>query len=704
MLSISPENQTQLIYAGDHTNISEGGHETADSQAMQHSQALYGASDLSPEQVHDLERKSSYEMARRSTPAAFSYFAATAAIALTSSFTQDHGWVIYTALIAFSLSILLRFFLLIRFEQVYKTNPRNWYRLQILSIGLSSLTWGLVSSMAIIYYGTTWTAMLSTAITTGICAGGMYALGMNLRLLRIHLSATFLPAFIASVMINTASGYSLAAIYLTFFIYCQLQSRLINREYWEARINAIRLNAETQNQLHRLTYHDTLTDLPNRELFNDRLLQAMRETRRLHYSVGVLMLGLDRFNKINETLGHQAGDELLKEVAQRLRDCLREHDTVARYSGDTFGIVLPNLHKARDVARIAVKIMDKMGQPFEISGLELFVTVSIGITIYPNDARDYEELIKNAEATMHQIKKRGGNNYQYYESSINAEAMERLHLETKLRRALEREEFLLHFQPKIEMKNGRLTGFEALLRWCPDGADPMSPMKFIPILEDTGFIVPVGEWVLRTACLQNKLWQETHPYPVRIAVNLSARQFRDHGLVALVRCILNDTKLDAKWLELEITESMMMENTEHTLQILQELHEMGVHLSIDDFGTGYSSLAYLKRMPINTLKIDRSFVKDIISDKSDSAVVQTIIAMAHNLDLRVVAEGAETIEQVDFLRSQRCDEIQGFYFSKPLPAAEIHGMLTNTYCFSLPDAMPDLPASGNVQLFHRHNE
>jgi len=584
----------------------------------------------------------------------------------------------------------------VRFSRIYEASPRRWYWMKSSGVIMAALTWGCLSGFAILQYGTSWTAMLSTAITTGICAGGMFSLGMKLSLLRAHLSAILLPAFIASLAIDSTTGYSLAAVFLTFFIYCQLQSRQINREFWEARINAVRLDAETRNRLHHLTYHDTLTNLPNRDLFNDRLQQSIREYRRLERPVGVLMLGLDRFSKLNDTLGHHAGDELLKECAQRLRDCLREHDTVSRYSGDTFAIVLPNLQEARDVARIATKIIEYMNQPFQIEGLELFVTVSIGITVFPIDTHDAETLIKNAEATMYQVKQQGGNSYQYYETSTNAEAMERLQLETRLRRALERDEFILHYQPKIELHTGRLSGFEALLRWCPDGANPISPAKFIPILEDTGLIVPVGEWVLRTACQQNKLWQEAHLFPVRVAVNLSARQFRDRNLVEVVTRVLADTGLEAHWLELEITESMMMENTEHTMQILQELHAMGVHLSIDDFGTGYSSLAYLKRMPIHTLKIDRSFVQDIIRDKSDAAVVQTIIAMAHNLDLRVVAEGTETAEQVDFLRNQRCDETQGFYFSKPLPAAEIRTMLSNSYCFAMPDATPVQITSASV--------
>lgn len=666
---------------------------------MPSQQPYHDATDLTPAVIAELERNAAYEMARRSTPASLSYLVAIAALGFTSSFSHDYEWVTYTAIGLFSFSLLLRLILLLRFNQVYGANPRGWYWMKAFGVVQAALTWGGLSGFAILEYGTSWTAMLSTAITTGICAGGMFSLGMKLPLLRAHLAAILLPAFIASLAIHSTTGYSLAAVFMTFFVYCQVQSRQINREYWEARINAVRLDTETRNQLHHLTYHDSLTNLPNRDLFGDRLLQSIREYRRIKRPIGVLMLGLDRFSKLNDTLGHQAGDELLIESAQRLRNTLREHDTVSRYSGDTFAIVLPNLNEARDIARIATKIIEHMNQPFQIAGLELFVTVSIGITVYPDDSQDTETLLTNAEATMHKVKQQGGNSYQYYESSTNAEAMERLQLETRLRRALERDEFILHYQPKIELHTGRLSGFEALLRWCPDGATPVSPCKFIPILEDTGLIVPVGEWVLRTACQQNRLWQDAQLFPVRVAVNLSARQFRERDLVEVVTRVLTATGLEPRWLELEITESMMMENTEHTMQILEELHAMGVHLSIDDFGTGYSSLAYLKRMPIDTLKIDRSFVQDIIANKSDAAVVQTIIAMAHNLDLRVVAEGTETAEQVDFLRNQRCDETQGFYFSKPLPPAEIRCMLSHCYCFALPEAASsEHPASNIHQL------
>jgi diguanylate cyclase (GGDEF)-like protein len=454
-----------------------------------------------------------------------------------------------------------------------------------------------------------------------------------------------------------------------------MQSSYISRNYWESRINAVRLDNETQQRLHQLTYLDSLTNLPNRELFYDRVQQAINDAKRRQTLSCVMFVGLDRFNKINDTFGHQTGDQLLIDVAKRISHTLRENDTISRYSGDTFAIALTNMKDARDAARVASKILEEFSQPFELDGLEVFVTTSIGITVCPTDANTPDKLIKNAESTMYRSKEEGGNKYQYYEHNINSESIERLKLETRLRRALDRKEFALHYQPKVNLKTGKLSGFEALLRWSPSENEMVSPAKFIPILEDTGLIVPVGEWVLRTACQQVKEWQSFLPEDTKMAVNLSARQFKDENLSKLVADVLDETDLDAEFLELEITESMVMEDTDHTIRILQQLHDMGVHLSIDDFGTGYSSLAYLKRMPIGTLKIDRSFVKDITVDANDATVVQTIIAMAHTLKLRVIAEGSETAEQIEFLREQNCDETQGFFFSRPLPAEKLRTML-----------------------------
>jgi len=634
--------------------------------------AYQGADDLSDKQIEQIHRASAYEMAKRSTPAAAAYFVAVVVLAFGSPYVTDHPYILLPSLAIFVAGLLMRVLLLVKFDAIYDKNPRLWYALKIGAIGLTSVVWGVVSSLALYFYQTSWTPLLATAATAAICAGGLLSLAMMSSLSRIHVAVILVPNIVASVIVG---GYGMAAYFVTFLIYCIFQSRYINREFWESRINAIRLDSKTKRRLHELTYHDTLTNLPNRDLFYDRVQQSINDSKRRDTMSCVMFVGLDRFNKINDTFGHHTGDKLLIDVSARISKIIRENDTIARYSGDTFAIALSHMKDARDAARVANKIIKEFGQPFELDGLEVFVTTSIGITIYPTDADSAEQLIKNAESTMYKAKDQGGNNYQYYEHNINSESMEQLQLESKLRRALDRKEFVLFYQPKVNLTTGTLSGFEALLRWCPSESEMVSPAKFIPILEDTGLIVPVGEWVLRTACKQVKEWQRFLPDDAKMAVNLSARQFKDENLSELVANVLDDTDLEAERLELEITESMIMEDTNATIKILQQLYDMGVHLSIDDFGTGYSSLAYLKRMPIGTLKIDRSFVKDITTDSNDAAVVQTIIAMAHTLKLNVIAEGSETAEQVQFLRDQQCDETQGFFFSRPLPANELRPML-----------------------------
>lgn len=633
-----------------------------------------GIVDLDQAQITNIERDAAHEMARRSTPAAFSYLGAMAIFYFTSSYAQDHSTLFYSTVVILFVLQSLRIFMMVRFEPIYQFSGKLWHSISLTVSSLNGLTFGCVSAMAIYYYGNTWTAMAATAMTAGLGAGSLYTMSLKHAYMLMYLIGLLLPNFIASLIIGGSSGMSLAIMFLTYFLFFMVQSRHMHRGYWVSRINAVRLDNETRNKLHQLTYHDSVTGLANRDLFHERLSYEINRANRRKTLVGVLVLGLDRFSKINDTLGHQAGDQLLSNVASRLKTTLRENDTVSRFSADVFTIALANLTVTRDVARIAEKIRLALNKPFEINGIELFVTASIGISVYPMDSDTPESLFRDAKATMHRVKRLGGNGYQFYESSINTETMERLQTESRLRRALERNEFRLYYQPKVDLQSGELCGFEALLRWCPDGGAPVSPLKFIPILEETGLIVPVGEWVLRTACLQAKVWQNMHYKHVRMAVNLSARQFRDQNLTELVDRILQETGLEAKWLELEITESMLMENTDRNFDVLRALNERGVGLSIDDFGTGYSSLAYLKRMPIDTLKIDRSFVKDITDDSDDAAVVQAIIAMAHNLRLRVVAEGTETAEQVKFLRTQGCDETQGFYFSKPLPANEIRAM------------------------------
>lgn len=431
-----------------------------------------------------------------------------------------------------------------------------------------------------------------------------------------------------------------------------------------------------EERLQYLVHHDSLTDLPNRLLFMDRLSQAMARVRWHNRLVAILFLDLDRFKRINDTLGHDVGDQLLKVVAERLRACIRTGDTVARMGGDEFTIILSDVAQVEDVPRVAQKIIDAISRPFSLMGQELFITVSMGISLFPNDGQDAQTLVKNADVAMYRAKEQGRNHYQHYSPAMNVRTLERLALENNLRHALERKELLLHYQPRVDLETGRITGVEALLRWQYPDLGLIPPSQFIPLAEETGLIIPIGEWVLRTACIQNKLWQSMGFFPMRVAVNLSARQFQQRSLVETISHVIKETGLDPHYLELELTEGLIMKNAELTITTLRDLHEMGIQVSIDDFGTGYSSLSYLRRFPIHALKIDQSFVRDITTDPDDTVIVTAIILLAHSLKLKVIAEGVETQEQLDFLRSLKCHEMQGYLFSRPLPAEEMTKLLT----------------------------
>ena len=421
-----------------------------------------------------------------------------------------------------------------------------------------------------------------------------------------------------------------------------------------------------EQRLQQLAHYDHLTQLPNRTLFFDRLTQALARAQRHRRVVAVLFLDLDRFKVINDTLGHDAGDRVLQAVAERLLGAVREGDTVARFGGDEFALALVDVAEECDVLQVADKLLRELGRPFGLDSRELFVTTSIGISLAPHDSIDAKTLMRNADAAMYRAKKLGKNNYQRYCPAQDATAPRRLTLETSLRHALDRQEFLLHYQPKVETNTGRICGVEALLRWQHPEMGLVPPLEFIPPLEETGLIVPVGAWVLQTACAQARAWQAAGLPPLRVAVNLSARQFRQGGLTDIIAAALRHSNLDARYLELELTETMLMEHADTTQTSLHDLSTMGIQLAIDDFGTGYSSLSYLTRFPIDALKIDRSFVRDITRDSDGAAIVQAVIAIARSLGLTVIAEGVETREQFEFLRRNRCDEIQGYYFSRPL--------------------------------------
>jgi diguanylate cyclase (GGDEF)-like protein len=445
-------------------------------------------------------------------------------------------------------------------------------------------------------------------------------------------------------------------------------------------------NARMVEQIHVLAYYDGLTGLPNRVLFKEQLAQLLKFASRHGHLVAILFLDLDNFKRINDTLGHDLGDELLRDVTDRLTKWIRPSDyasranienaVVSRLGGDEFTLYLAEIAQVQDAARVAQRILDVLSKPFMLGTHEVFITASIGITVFPMDGADGDTLLKNADTAMYHAKNRGRNNYQFFAASMNASIMERLTLEVDLRKSLEREELRLYYQPQLDLHTGGIIGMEALIRWMHPSRGLVLPSEFISLSEETGMIVPIGQWVMRTACVQNKNLQAAGLLPVRVAVNLSGRQILYPQLPDMVAHILKDTGLSPEYLELELTESILMKKEDTILYTMFELKEMGIRLLIDDFGTGYSSLSYLKSFPLDTLKIDKSFVDHIPTNPEDVALVRAIIAMAHSLKLRVLAEGVETEEQLEFLREEGCDEIQGYLISRPIPADDLEKFLS----------------------------
>ncbi len=421
---------------------------------------------------------------------------------------------------------------------------------------------------------------------------------------------------------------------------------------------------ESENRLAYLANYDPVTNLPNRNLFQDRLKHAMAQAERKNTLVALLYLDLDHFKAVNDALGHQAGDELLVEAAQRIRESIRESDTVARLGGDEFTIVIEQPQNNGQIAIVAEHVLDALNKNYMIDNNEVFVSASMGITIFPNDGGDVDTMLRNADSAMYLAKDRGRNAYHFFTEELNRRAQQRLHLENSLRMALERDQFQLHFQPQVEIVSGRISGAEALLRWVPD-QNPVSPARFIPVLEETGLIIPVGKWVLEQACSAAKEIQNSGLRDFRIAVNLAARQLRQADIAEDVKQALRTSGLSAEYLEIELTESTLID-TRISEQNLQNLERLGVRIAIDDFGTGYSSLNYLKQYSVDVLKIDKSFIKDISKDRDDDAVTSAIVALAHKLDMKVVAEGVETPDQLEFLSKQQCDQAQGYLIGRPM--------------------------------------
>jgi diguanylate cyclase (GGDEF)-like protein len=511
-------------------------------------------------------------------------------------------------------------------------------------------------------------------------------------------SARELYGFPLAVLVGLSVDEQMAAAHAqtrTYLVWAAIASimvavltGLLGRLSWQL-LEARRRESETKlahaQRVEYLAYHDGLTGLPNRSMFSKLLTKSISEAHRYNRQLAVAFLDLDRFKQINDTLGHEAGDQLLQEVALRLRGCVRDGDTVARLGGDEFVVLLPEPADGKYAAMVAQKILLQIAREFTLIGQDFRVTASIGISTYPRDGLDEQTLTKNADIAMYQAKAEGKNNFQFYSEKLNAHSLERLALESSLRHALERKEFRLHYQAKRDIASGRITGMEALLRWEHPDLGTVGPREFIPVAEETGLIIPIGRWVLKTACTQSVEWRNQGLPPLSMAVNLTPRQFCDESLLADVAAILQAARMDPHLLEIEISESLLVHDVENTLRILTGLKALGVRIAVDDFGTGYSSLAMLQRFPLDTIKIDRSLMRDIVGTPQDTGLADAIIAMGRSLSLTVVAQGVETREQAEHLRLHECNELQGFYFKKPLPADQFTRLLHDqapdiTYC------------------------
>lgn len=450
-----------------------------------------------------------------------------------------------------------------------------------------------------------------------------------------------------------------------------------------AVVRDISERADAESQVHYLAHYDLLTGLPNRALFRDRLLQAMAQAKRSDTLIAVMFLDIDDFKDVNDTLGHAVGDQLLKEIAQRIRSCMREYDTVARFGGDEFGIIQTDVQTVEAAADLAERVLGMLGEPFHIEGHEIHSGASVGMTIYPFDDAQADALLRNADMAMYKAKREGRNRFQFYVAELNEMVQRRAALERDLRIALQKQQFRLHYQPQLDLATGRIVGVEALLRWRHPERGEISPAEFIPVAESSGLIMPIGDWVLRTACREARAWQDAGLPPVRVAINLSAMQFRHRNLLDTITAALAESGLEPRWLEVELTESLIMRDVRATIDTLQHLHELGVQIAVDDFGTGYSSLSYLTRFPVSKIKLDKSFVRDV--DKRDgAAIARTVIALGHSLNMKVMAEGVETEYQLRFLREHACNEVQGYYFSRPMSAGAIQRLLRG--------ALPELEA------------
>jgi diguanylate cyclase (GGDEF)-like protein len=509
---------------------------------------------------------------------------------------------------------------------------------------------------------------VGAAIVMGFAISGMHYTGMA--------ASQFAPGSYCLTGSGANSSWLAATIALVAFGALSLTLVLL---FYDAHLTRSRAHAtqlqRANEQLQHVATHDALTGLPNRVLLADRLEQAIAQAERGGGSFALLMVDLDRFKSINDSIGHQAGDELLKEVAQRLKSILRQIDTLARLGGDEFVIIVNCIAGPQHAESVIGDVLECIGQPMKLASIEVQTSPSIGVSLYPHDGTDPQTLLKHADAAMYHAKKMGRNTFQFFAAEMNAFTRERLELEGSLRTALCRREFVLHYQPKVDIKNGHIVGVEALIRWNHPKLGLLPPEEFLPLAEETGLIVPIGDWVLYEACRQAHAWHAAGITHLRMAVNLAAQQFRQANLVETVGGALAESALEARFLELELTETAVMQDAEESASILQRLSSIGVRLSLDDFGTGYSSLSYLQRFPLNKVKIDRSFVREIARSEGNAEIVRAIVSLAHSLRLSVIAEGVETVEQLDFLAKIGCDQYQGYYRSSALPADALEAMV-----------------------------
>lgn len=447
-----------------------------------------------------------------------------------------------------------------------------------------------------------------------------------------------------------------------------------------ATIRAMNEKKEIESKIHHMAYHDSLTNLPNRLLFQQKLIHSFQDAAASGKMMAIVFLDLDRIKIINDTLGHHVGDQLLKYLGNKLKQFINEDNIVARFSGDEFIILLNNIKHVDEATQFAKSIPHLLSDPYVHDEQELFVTASIGISFYPQDGMDADTLIKNADTAMYRAKEKGGNTFQLYHPDMNFRSMERLQLEIQLRKAIDRNEIIVYYQPLLDLESGQIFGMESLVRWQHPTLGMVSPGEFIPLAEETGLIIPIGNWVLEQACTQNKLWYDMGLGPLTVAVNISAHQFQQPGFIQVVKETLQRTGLDPHLLTLEITENVAMKNVSYIIDTMAKLRQLGVYIAIDDFGTGYSSLSYLKRFRVHTLKIDQSFIRDVTTDEDNAAIVKALIAMSRQLKLKTLAEGVETQEQLKFLKEHGCNEIQGFIFSKPLPNTDFENMIREGRC------------------------